>query len=50
MERKTQGSLRAPQEPSLCKHLEPKMQTLTRGDKVVIEDYYHITMMDENVN
>ena len=26
------------------------MQTLTKMDRVVIEDYYHMTTMDENVN
>ena len=26
------------------------MQTLTRMDKVVIEDYYGMTSVDENVN
>ena len=26
------------------------MQTPTRMDKVVIEDYYHMTTMDENMN
>ena len=26
------------------------MQTPTRMNKVVIEDYYHIIIMDENVN
>ena len=26
------------------------MQTLTRMDKVIIEDYYHMTIGDENVN
>ena len=26
------------------------MQTLTRIDIVVIEDYYHMKTMDENVN
>ena len=27
-----------------------KMQTPKRMDKVVVEDYYHMTIMDENVN
>ena len=27
-----------------------QMQTLTRMDKVVIKDYYQMTIMDENVN
>ena len=26
------------------------MQTPTRMDKVIIEDYYHMTTMDENMN
>ena len=26
------------------------MQTLMRLDKVTIEDYYHMTMMDESMN
>ena len=26
------------------------MQTPTRMDKVVIQNYYHMTTMDENVN
>ena len=26
------------------------MQTPIRMDKVVIEDYYHLTTMDENMN
>ena len=26
------------------------MQILTRMDKVVLKDYYHMTTMDENVN
>ena len=37
------------QEPSFCKP-RTQMQTLTRMNKVVIEDYYHMTTMDENVN
>ena len=26
------------------------MQTLTRMDRVIIEDYYHVTLVDENLN
>ena len=32
------------------KHLEPKMQTLTRMGTVAIEDYDHMTTMNENMN
>ena len=49
MESKTQGRLWSFQEPSVCKHLEPKMQTLTSMDKIVIEDYYHMATMDETM-
>ena len=31
-------------------HIEPKCKTLTRMDKVVIEDFYHMTTMDGNAN
>ena len=27
-----------------------QMQTLTRMDKVLVKDYYHMTTMDENMN
>ena len=46
MESKSQGNPWALQVPLACKHLEPKMQTLTRMDMVVIEDYYHLTTVD----
>ena len=36
--------------PLVCKHLEPKMQARQRMDKVVIENYYNMTSLDENVN
>ena len=36
------------QEPLACPITQ--MQTLTRMDKVVIEDYYGMTSVDENVN
>ena len=50
MERKTQGSPWVLQEPLVCKHLELKMQTLTKKkDGVAIKDYYHMTTRDENV-
>ena len=49
MERKAQGSLWALQEPLVYKHLEPKIQTLTRMDKVVIDDYYQMTIVDETM-
>ena len=48
MERKFQGSPWALQEPLAC--LRTQMQTMKRMDKEVIEDYYHLTRMDENVN
>ena len=32
------------------KNLEPKYKPPTRINKVVIEDYYYLTIMDENVN
>jgi hypothetical protein len=35
MQRKTQGGPSALQEPLVCKHLESKMQSLTRTDMVV---------------
>ena len=45
MESKTQGSPWALQEPLTCPRNQ--MQTLTIMDKRVIEDFYHITTMDE---
>ena len=50
MEGKTQGILGALVEPLVCKHLEPKMETLTRMDMAVIEDYCDMTTVDESVN
>ena len=46
---KTQGSPWVLQEPLVCKHLEPKMQTLIRMDGIVSKDHYHMTIVDENV-
>ena len=48
LERKTQGSPWALQEPLTC--LGSQMWTLTRINKGVIGDYYHVTVMNENVN
>ena len=45
---KTQGSPWALQEPLAC--LKTQMPTLTRMDKEVIEDYYQMTTLNENVN
>ena len=50
MKRKTPRSPWALREPLVCNYLEPKMQTLTRMDRVVIEDYYYTTIADENMN
>ena len=38
------------QEPLVCKDLEPQMQALTRTYMVVIEDFDHMAIMDENLN
>ena len=38
------------QEPLVCKHLEPKMQTLIRMNMIVNKDYLHMTIVDENVS
>jgi hypothetical protein len=54
MESKTQGTLGALVQPLVCKHLESKMETLTRMDPgmdmVVIEDYCDMTIVYESVN
>ena len=50
MESEAQGSLWALQEPPVCKHLDPKMKNLTKVDKVVIEDCYHMTTLNEVMN
>ena len=47
MESKTQGSPWALQEPLACPITQ--IQTLTRMDKGAVKDYYHMTLMDENV-
>jgi hypothetical protein len=49
LESKTQGNPWAFQESSACFY-NWEMRTLTRMNKGVIEDYYHMTTMDENVN
>ena len=50
MESKTQGTLGALVQPVVCKHLESKMETLTRMDMVVIKVYCDMTIVDESVN
>jgi hypothetical protein len=50
MESTTQGITCALQELPVCKHPEPKMQILTRMDRVPVEDHYHMTTMDESAN
>ena len=45
MESKTQGSTWALQEPLACPRTQTR--TLIIMDKRVIEDFYHITTMDE---
>ena len=51
MERKKlKGAQEHSQSLQFCKHLEPKMEALTRMDLVVIEDYCDMTTMDENIN
>ena len=47
---KVKGAYEHSKSLQFAKHLDTKMQTLTRMDKVVIEDYYHMTVGDENVN
>ena len=47
-ESKTQGSPWALQEPLACP--KTQIQTPTRMDKRVIEDFYHMTTMNENMN
>ena len=37
----------AHEEPPICKKHKTHMRTPTRMDKVVIEDYYHVTTMKE---
>ena len=41
--------MRSPRAFNLEK-LRTQMQALSRMGMVVIEDYYHVTIMDENVN
>ena len=48
LESKTHGSPGALQEPLAC--FITQMRTLTRMDKGGIEDYYHMTTLDENAN
>jgi hypothetical protein len=45
--RKTQGSPWALQAHPICKHLKPKMQSLTKMNTVVIEGCYLMTIMAE---
>jgi hypothetical protein len=46
---KLKGAQWVLQEYPICKP-RTQMQTLTKMDKVVIEDYYHMITMNENVN
>ena len=50
MKSQSQGSPWALQDPPTCKYLEPKMQTLTRMETIVIYNYYYMTTMDDNVS
>ena len=44
---KFKGAHEMPKSLQIVKNLEPKLQNLQKWDRVVIEDYYHITIMDE---
>ncbi len=44
--KKIKGAHEQPHELLVCNYSEPKMQTVTRMDMVVIEDYYHMTTID----